>query len=406
MTTFSYVAFEPSGTQRTGIIEATSSEAAVQLLAAQGRYVSEIKATKGVQSATANLNDEKRKKGASKADLALFTRRLADLSGAGLPLDRVLEVVGEQSESQTLTDIANAALADVRGGTPVSDALGKFPKQFPNVFAQTLRAGEASGQFSEVATKLADFQEKEVARRTAITSALVYPVILTVTSFAVVGFLLGFVIPRLGKVFEDMGGDLPLPTVLLLGLTAFLSNNWILLLVGIIGGIIGLRIFFATDPGALVRDRLILKLPIAGPLFRKSTVSQFARVLGTLVFGGVPILEAINLAGIASGNRVFVLSARKVENDVREGRPIAESMRNSGAFPPVLTHMVAVGEETGDLPKMLSRVSDSLDFEVDTGVKRLTALFEPVIVLVMGTFVGFVVLSVLLPIFQAQDLVK
>lgn len=156
----------------------------------------------------------------------------------------------------------------------------------------------------------------------------------------------------------------------------------------------------------MARDRMLVRLPLLGPVILKATVSRFARVLGTLVYGGVPILDALRLAGLSSGNRVFKKSADLVEEEVREGRPIAESMRDSGAFPPVLTHMVAIGEQTGDLPKMLGRVSDSLDFEVDNGMRRLTALVEPVIVLVMGAFVGFVVLAVLLPIFQAQELVK
>ena len=150
----------------------------------------------------------------------------------------------------------------------------------------------------------------------------------------------------------------------------------------------------------------MLHAPVVGPVIMKATISRFARVLGTLVFGGVSILEALEIAGLSAGNRVFHRSAKEVEREVRAGRPIAEAMRDAGAFPPVLTHMVAVGEETGDLPKMLSRVSDSLDFEVDTGMRRLVALVEPIIVLTMGSFVGFVVLSVLLPIFQAQDLVK
>lgn len=156
----------------------------------------------------------------------------------------------------------------------------------------------------------------------------------------------------------------------------------------------------------MARDKFFMSLPAAGPVITKAIVSRFARVLGTLVYGGVPILEALQIAGMSAGNRLFKVTSEKVAQDVREGRPIAEAMRDSGGFPPVLVHMVAIGEETGDLPKMLGRVSDSLDFEVDNGMRRLTALVEPTILLTMGVFVGFVVLSVVLPIFQAQDLVK
>jgi type II secretory pathway component PulF len=318
----------------------------------------------------------------------------------------VLQVVAEQSENAALAEVAESALSEVRGGRPVSESLAMFPKMFPSVFTQTLRAGEASGQFPQVASRLADFQEKEVARRATITAALIYPAILTVTAVFVIVFLLTFVVPKLQGVFTDLGNDLPASTRLLLLMTDVITKKGLFIVIGIVVTIVAYRAWVKTDQGAYTRDNFLLNAPAMGPLVQKATVSRFARVLGTLVYGGVPILEAINLAGLAAGNRVFRRSADIVEQEVREGRPIAAAMRDAGAFPPVLTNMVAVGEETGDLPKMLGRVSDSLDFEVDNGVKRLTALVEPIIVLGMGVFVGFVVLSVLLPIYAAQDLVK
>jgi len=403
VTTFAYTALEPSGKKKTGYIDAPSREAAIDLVTRDGRYVLEI----AEQARRARTETDQRKRGkVSRNDLALFTRRMADLADAGLPLDRVLQVVAEQSESGALADVAEQALDDVRGGLPISDALAKHPKLFPDVYTQTLRAGEASGQFADVASRLADFQEKEVARRSQIVSALIYPSVLALTAFAVVTFLLTFVVPRLSGIFKDLGNDLPLATQILLAVTGFITNNTILLLAGLVGSFLLYRAWASTEAGGLTRDRLLVKIPLLGPVILKATVSRFARVLGTLVYGGVPILDALRLAGLSSGNRVFRRSADLVEDEVREGRPIAESMRDSGSFPPVLTHMVAIGEQTGDLPKMLGRVSDSLDFEVDNGMRRLTALVEPVIVLVMGAFVGFVVLAVLLPIFQAQELVK
>lgn len=402
MNAYSYTALEPTGKRRTGVIEAPNREAAIARIAEQGRFVVEI--SEQAQKGRASAGPRKGK--VSRSDLAVFTRRLADLSSAGLPLDRVLQVVAEQSESKTLEEISLQALEDVRGGLPVSDALAKHPKLFPDVFTQTLRAGEASGQFPEVASRLADFQEKEVARRSQIGSALVYPAVLTFTAVAVVIFLITFVVPRLAPVFDDLGTDLPVTTQILLGTTGFITSNGLVIVGAIVGLFVLYRGWSATAAGALARDRAFLRLPLVGPVAMKSTVSRFARVLGTLVFGGVPILEAIRLSGLATGNAAFAEAARHVEDDVREGRSIAESMRDAGDFPPVLTHMVAIGEETGELPKMLGRVSDSLDFEVDTNLRRLTSLVEPVIVLTMGGFVGFVVLSVLLPIFQAQQAVK
>ena len=402
--TFQYTALDSGGARRTGSVDAETREAAVARLAADGRYVLDINQAATASRAVAQTGGSRR--APSRQDLALFTRRLADLSSAGLPLDRVLQVVIEQSENQTLQRVSEEALVDVRSGMPVSQALAKHPRYFNAIFTETLRAGEASGQFGEVASRLADYQEKDVARRGQITGALVYPGVLASTSLFVVIFLVTFVLPRLSGVFADMGGDLPFTTKVLLGGAAFVTHNWILLLVVTVGLIVGLRAWFATAAGAESRDRFYLSAPIIGPVIMKGTVSRFSRVLGTLVHGGVPILEALEIAGLSASNRVFQKSARVVEEEVRAGRPIAEAMRDAGAFPPVLTHMVAVGEETGDLPKMLGRVSDSLDFEVDTGVRRLVALVEPIIVLTLGSFVGFVVLSVLLPIFEAQNLVK
>jgi type II secretory pathway component PulF len=403
--TFAYTALDASGARRAGAIEAESREAAVARLAGEGRFVLEI----GAAAASRTTPEPGARAGGrqpSRQDLALFTRRLADLASAGLPLDRVLQVVADQSESGALKRISEEALTDVRSGMPISQALAKHPKYFGSVFTQTLRAGEASGQFGEVASRLADTQEKEVTRRGQVVSALVYPCVLASTSLGVIVFLITFVLPRLSGVFAEMGSDLPLTTRALLGASAFVTGNWPVLVIVLVGAIIGLRGWFATVGGAEARDRFLLSAPVLGPVVQKATISRFARVLGTLVYGGVPILEALEIAGRSAGNRVFLKGAEAVEGEVRAGRPIAEAMRDAGGFPPVLTHMVGVGEEIGDLPKMLGRVADSLDFEVDTGIRRLVALVEPVIVLTMGTVVGFVVLSVLLPIYQAQNLVK
>lgn len=371
-------------------------------LTADGTFPLELKEQKS------KANDQPKTGRVSRQDIALFTRRLADLSGAGLPLDRAVQVVAEQSESAYLGHVAEQALIEVRGGLPVSQALAKYPKLFPQVYTQTLAAGEASGQFSEVAGRLADFQENEVARRSQITSALIYPIILLLTAVGVVVFLLTFVVPRLAGVFTDLraSGELPATTMLLLATTDFLTSQWMIIVGSLVGGFILYRGWTATETGALWRDAMMMKLPLLGKVVQKAVISRYARVLGTLVYGGVPILQAIELSGLACGNKVFEKTSHQVEQDVREGRPIADAMRDAGSFPPVLTHMVAIGEETGDLPKMLGRVSDSLDFEVDTGLRRLTALVEPIIVLSMGGFVGFVVLSILLPIYQAQNLVK
>lgn len=403
--TFAYTALDMAGSRRTGAVDAESKDAAVARLAAEGRFVLEIKeATPSLGQAKSEPAVSQRQP--SRQDLALFTRRLADLSSAGLPLDRVLSVVSEQSENGVIKKITDEALVDVRSGTPVSQALSKYPRYFNPVFTQTLRAGEASGQFGEVASRLADYQELEVTRQGQIISALIYPCLLATASVGVIIFLITFVLPRLSGVLSDMGNSLPITTKILLASSDFLTANWLTVLITIVAVVVGVRLWIATPAGALGKDRLLLTAPILGAVVTKATVSRFARILGTLVYGGVPILEALEIAGLSANNRVFLKSAEAVQEEVRSGRPIAEAMRDAGNFPPVLTHMVAVGEETGDLPKMLGRVADSLDFEVDTGMRRLVSLVEPIIVLTMGSFVGFIVVSVLVPIYQSENLVK
>ena len=229
---------------------------------------------------------------------------------------------------------------------------------------------------------------------------------LTGAAIFVIIFLLTFVIPRLSGVFKGLGRELPAPTKVLLSTTDAIQNNWLVMLAAVVAIVIAYRAWISTQSGKEFRDATLLKLPGIGKILRKALVSRYSRVLGTLVNGGVPILEAIDLAGLASANLVFIKRNEVVAEEVREGRTIASALKDAGDFPPVLTHMVAIGEETGDLPKMLGRVSDSLDFEVEHGLRRLTSLAEPIIVLAMGTFVAFVVLAVLLPIFQAQDLIK
>lgn len=403
--TYAYVALEPSGKKKTGFVDAADRDSAIALVTRDGKFVVEIKEQRSAQAAKGAGQANARRR-VSRADLALFSRRLADLSAAGLPLDRVLQVISEQSESSTLALVAEEALTDVRSGLPVSDALAKHPKLFPQIYTMTLKAGEASGQFPQVAERLADFQETEVTRRSTITSSLIYPAILALTAVGVVVMLMTYVVPKLSGVFAQMGNDLPINTVILLKTSNFMADNYIIILSSIAAIVFLYRAWVKTEAGAYSRDAAFLKMPLVGPVVRKATISRYARVLGTLVFGGVPILEALNLSGLAAGNRVFLQSSNQVASDVREGKAIAVAMRDAAAFPPVLTNMVAVGEETGDLPKMLGRVSDSLDFEVDNSMRRLTSMIEPIIVLTMGGFVGFVVLSVILPIVQAQSLVK
>jgi type II secretory pathway component PulF len=400
MSTFAYVAFEDSGRRLQGVVDAPDSATAFAAVEAKGYHVLQVKEkrTNAVQAST--------RRAISRADIALFTRRLADLARAGIPLDRSLMVAGGQADNPALVEITEKAIQDVRAGLPVSDALAKYPKQFPPVFTMTLKAGESSGQFPQVASRLAAFQQVEIQRRAKIIAALVYPTILLVTAVGVVGFMIGFVVPKLAGVFDKLGTDLPITTVMLLNISSFVVQRGLYLVGGLLAAVFFIRGYLATTHGQFMRDRLLLNLPLFGKVVSQAVVSRFSRLLATLLYGGVPILEALQIAGAASGNRVFEVGSKNVQNAVREGRRIADSMDASGVFPNMLIQMVSVGEETGDLPQMLNQVSETLDFEVENSMAKLTALVEPLIVLTMGFFVGFVVLSILLPVYQAQELIK
>jgi type II secretory pathway component PulF len=296
--------------------------------------------------------------------------------------------------------------ADIRAGQPLSEALGKYPREFPPLYANMVRAGEVSGQLASVMSRLADFLEKEQVRRSQIMAALTYPMVLISVATLAVTFLLTFVIPKLSGVFNGLGAALPLPTVLLLGLSGFIGRYWWLLLLAILGAVYAFRAWVRTASGRRAFDSLRLSAPLFGPLTQKIVSARLVRTLGTLLGGGVPILEAMDISASALGNVVSSEALMQARGGVRQGETLHEAMRRAGGFLPVVTHMTAVGEETGRLSAMLLRTADTLDFEVDNTMRRLTSLVEPLVVLLMGGFVGFVVLSILLPIFQANTLVK
>jgi len=403
---FSYIALDGSGKEQRGSVAAADEAGAYEAVRELGYLPVRVEPQR---HAAANGTTKARATRIGRIPnnaITTFTRQLSDLIGAGLPIDRALTVLVEQSDSPALSRLLTEAQQEVRGGRPLSEALAMYPKHFPPMYTNMLRAGEASGQLAEVATRLAEFLEKEQTRRSQLISAMVYPTLLVSVAVLAVIFLLLFVVPRLSGVFEDLGAEMPLPTVVLLAVTGFLSRQWWMLLVAAGGVWAALRVAKATEAGRRQFDALLLRLPLAGPIARRVVIGRFSRALGTLLAGGVPILDALEIAGLAAANRLTITAVESVRAAVRQGEALAGAMEQTGHFPPVLQHMAAVGEETGDLPRMLLRVADSLDFEVDSAMRRLTTALEPAIVLVTGGFVGFIVLSILLPIFQANAAVR
>lgn len=416
MPDFTYEALDKSGTATKGTISARDSQEAAVRVRALGVFPTRI-GTGGKTSETSapakdGATGEKPSvlsfgaKKVSRLQILLFTREMADLLDAGLPMDRAFSVLIDQTDSPQLKTMLITMQGDIRAGQPLSDALLKFPREFPKLYANMVRAGEVSGQLAPVMLRLAEFMEKEQVRRSQIGAALTYPCVLIGIAVSAVTFLLTFVIPKLSGIFKDLGSDLPITTSMLLGMSAFLSHQWWLVILIIVGSVIGFRAWVRTDAGLRTFDTFILNFPIVGPLTRKIVSARLVRTLGTLLGGGVPILEALEISSSSVGNSAATDAILLARGGVRQGETLHESMNRTDIFLPVVRHMTAVGEETGRLPQMLIRTADTLDFEVDNTMRRMTSLVEPLVVVLMGGFVGFVVLSILLPIFQANSLVK
>lgn len=407
MPDFRYTALDKSGKETTGTVTGRDTDEAAARVRAMGYYPTGLSASNGSHaSASAPVQAVSSGKKVPRLQVLLFTREAADLFDAGLPIDRAITVLIEQSDNAELRAMLQHMQGDIRAGKPFSDALRAFPREFPPLYANMIHAGEISGQLPEVMTRLADFLEKEQVRRSQIVAALTYPMVLIAVATTAVAFLLAFVIPRLQAVFKDLGADLPVPTQILLAMSGFVGGRWWALALGIGTVYGGFRAWVATPGGRHSFDSIRLGAPLLGDLTRRIVMARFTRTLGTLLGGGVPILSALDIASTAVGNVVVADAVGVARNGVRQGETLSTSMENTGAFLPLVVHMAAVGEETGRLGRMLVRTSDTLDFEVDNTMRRLTSLVEPLVVLLMGGFVGFVVLSVLLPIFQTSTIVK
>jgi type II secretion system protein F len=429
MPDFTYEALDRSGKPTTGTVSARDSSDAAVKVRALGVFPTRIgtgggkaatngaeghTARNGKSSAAAVSGDKAVGDGAANTSgkkigrllILLFTREMADLLDAGLPMDRAFSVLIEQTDNEQLRAMLMMMQGDIRAGQPLSDALRKFPREFPSLYTNMVHAGEVSGQLAGVMTRLADFMEKEQVRRSQVMAALSYPMVLVGVAVSAVVFLLTFIIPKLSGVFKDLGNELPLPTVLLLGLSNFIVHYYWMILLVIGGTVFAVRNWLRTEQGHRIFDDVRMKLPYFGVLAQKIVAARLARTLGTLLAGGVPILESLDITASALGNVVATEALLEARSGVRQGEMLNEAMNKTGTFLPVVKHMTAVGEETGRLPAMLLRTADTLDFEVDNTMRRLTSLVEPLIVVVMGAFVGFVVLSILLPIFKVNQLAK
>jgi general secretion pathway protein F len=337
------------------------------------------------------------------ADVANATRQLATLLSSGLPLMDSLTVLVEQEENVSLRGALSSVRDGVREGASLADALKENPKVFSPLYINMVSAGEASGTLEITLDRLADFLDEQIRFRGKIAAALAYPAFMSIIGLGMLLFIFSFVMPRIIGMFQDMKQQLPFITLMLLAVVRFLSTFWWALLLALAGGAYFIRRYARTQAGKENIDARLLRLPVFGSLIRMIAVSRFTRTLGTLLQSGVPTLAALDIVRNVIGNSVLANAVLKARENVREGEPIADPLRRSGLFPPVVVQMVAVGEKSGELEKMLLKISDSFDRTVETKLTGLMALLEPVIILAMGLVIGFVVIAIMLPMLEMSS---
>ena len=336
----------------------------------------------------------------SERDLAVVTRQLATMIDAGLPLVQCLEILASQQDNKLLKKTLHDIRQDVEGGATFSAALKRHPKIFGALYTNMVEAGEAGGILDTILNRLAAYIEKAMILKRRVKTAMFYPATIISVAVVVVIFLLLYVIPTFQQMFAGFGATLPLPTLFVLALSNFVRAYILFIIVGIVGMVVGIRVFNGTEGGKRTIDRILLRLPVFGPLIRKVAVAKFSRTLGTLVSSGVSILEGLDITARTAGNKIVEEAVFKARTVIAQGKTIAEPLEASGVFPRMVTQMIGVGEQTGALDRMLNKIADFYDEEVDVAVAGLTSLLEPLLVIFLGVIIGGVVIAMYLPIFK------
>ncbi|MCE5194090.1 MAG: type II secretion system F family protein [Nitrospiraceae bacterium] len=340
-------------------------------------------------------------------DIVVFTRQFSTMIDAGLPLVQALEILSQQVESKTLARVLLQIKEDVEAGATYADALKKHPRVFTELYANMVAAGESGGILDTILNRLAAYIEKSMKLKKKVKGAMVYPAVVTTVAIGAIAVIMIFVVPTFSKMFATMGGTLPTPTLIVIKLSHFLAGIGGLVLAGLIIGLVVFIVQFRrTEKGKTIIDSLLLKLPVFGVLIQKVSVAKFTRTLGTLVSSGVPILDGLEITAKTSGNKVVEYAIMDVRKSVTGGKTLAEPLMKAKIFPPMVTHMISVGESTGALDAMLSKIADFYDDEVDSAVSNLTAMMEPMLMVFLGGSVGFIVIAMYMPIFKLITLIK
>ena len=407
MAKFKYIALDREGRELSGVIESTSENRARKELAAQGFSVSRIAEVAAIAS-DKKATAAKAKKplfgtGVKKENITVFSRQLSTLLKAGLPLLRALEVIGRQEKNPYFKAVVEQLADNVRTGNKFSDGLSQHPKIFDKLYVNMAKAGEAGGVLDVVLDRLSTFQEKALKTTNKVKSAMVYPIVIMGVAVAIVAILMIFVVPQFQKIFTDMlkgNARMPALTQMIIDISDFMKENYILTGLIIVGVILFVKIFFKTKIGIRVWDTAALKLPKIGDLVMKSTVARFTRTFGTLLASGVPILEALTITRGTIKNSLISDALSRVHDRVRDGENLSTPLDQQNIFPTMVTSMVEVGEETGQLPEMLNRIADNYDDEVDNSVGAITSIIEPIMIVFLAVVVGTIVIALFLPIIQ------
>ncbi len=338
--------------------------------------------------------------GISRLDISRFTRQFATMIGAGLPMVQCLEIMASQTDSVELSKVVTQVKEGVQGGATLADALARHPKVFDPLYSNMVQAGEVGGALDVILMRLAAYREKSDQLIRKVKGAMVYPSVIVIVAAGVTVGMLTFIVPVFAKMFGGLNAELPMPTQYVLAISHFLQDYFLYLIVGSIGSVVGLLWWKKTPTGALLFDKFMLMTPIFGNLIRKSAVARFTRTLGTLLSSGVSIIEAMEITAKTAGNVVIANAINKSVLSIAEGDTITGPLKESGVFPPMVTQMIAVGEKTGGLDDMLSKIADFYDEEVDEAVTALTSIIEPIIIVFMGIVIGGILIAMYLPMFD------
>jgi type IV pilus assembly protein PilC len=397
MPTFTYTARTAQGELKTSVMEAQSRDDVVAQLRRQRMNVVKVDEQKAVKKA---------KGGIKMRDIVIFTRQFSTMINSGLPLVQALDILAKQTENKVLAEVTRAVVFDVESGNTVADALGKHPKAFSELYVNMVAAGEAGGILDTILMRLATFMEKNDALVRKVKGAMIYPGVIMGVAGIAIAVLLIFVIPVFENMFASVGLALPLPTRVVIGMSKFLNSYWWAVIAAGVAGSYAFKGYYASPNGKLAIDKAMLKFPVLGDVLRKSAVSRFTRTLGTLISSGVSILDGLEITAKTAGNRVISDAIMASRASIAGGDTIAAPLQKSQVFPPMVISMIAVGEQTGGLDEMLSKIADFYDEEVDAAVSGLLSLLEPVMIVFLGVVVGGMVVAMYLPIFDMINAVQ